>query len=298
MAAVAGSAGRCGVRRRRARDNHRRTTRRVMRPLQRHTPDRTPAACGCVAGVASRRAERAVRADPPVSRRAGRGRRRASVVCRGGAPKLHMLSQTLGEPGIVSAEHRPDLILERKTPDSRQRPPVQRRQRLRRPLLNLRMRSITLSLKLGNHVRVILGSGTFAALCEFATISVVDCFEVGLYCLAFVFGLDAGLEGVSGDVDDLGEAVGVFVHVGGDCSEDAAGGVGRSSFQPQIRGDLPVDVGDLGQLLGDRGKQVEGVLNRAGAPFLDPVKPIRIRRSHNKLLPATDAYVLNVWICG
>lgn len=284
---MAGSAGRCGVRRRRARDNHRRTTRRVMRPLQRHTPaDRTPAACvGCVAGVAARRAERAVRADPPVSRRPGRRCRRAAVVCRGGAPKLHMLSQTLGEPGIVSAEHRPDLILERKTPDSRQRPPVQRRQRLRRPLLNLRMRSITLSLKLGNHFRNVLNPGTFAKFDQFIN-AVIDICQVGLYCLAFVFGLDAGLEGVSGDVDDLGEAVGVFVHVGGDCSEDAAGGVGRASFQPQVRGDLPVDVGDLGQLLGDRGKQVEGVLNRAGAPLLNPVKPIRIRRSHNKLLPA------------
>ena len=147
VAAVAGSAGRGGVRRRRARDNHRRTTRRVMRALQRHTPaDRTPAACGCVAGVAARRAERAVRADTPLRGRPGRRCRRAAVVRRGGAPKLHMLSQTLGEPGIVSAEHRPDLILERKPPDSRQRPPVQRRQRLRRPLLNLRMRGIKLSL--------------------------------------------------------------------------------------------------------------------------------------------------------
>ena len=164
MAAVAGSAGRCGVRRRRARDNHRRTTRRVMRALQRHTPDRTPAACGCVAGVAARRAERAVRADPPVRGRPGRRCRRAAVVRRGGAPKLHMLSQTLGEPGIVSAEHRPDLILERKTPDSRQRPPIQRRQRLRRPLLNLRMRSITLSLIVSNQLGGVLRPGTFATL--------------------------------------------------------------------------------------------------------------------------------------
>ncbi|EEZ79207.1 hypothetical protein HMPREF0972_00560 [Actinomyces sp. oral taxon 848 str. F0332] len=104
----------------------------------------------------------------------------------------------------------------------------------------------------------------------------------------FVFGLDAACQGVFGYVDDLLEIVGVLVQARGDPIENLASGVGRASLQTQIRGDLAIDGGDLGQRVLDRGKQAKRILDRARAPILNPMQPVRIRRGHNKLLPAID----------
>ena len=161
------SADRRGMRSRRAGNEHPRRCRRVMRPLQRHAAGRSPAACGWdVARVAARRAHREVWTGPPVR---GRTRRRRPGpwrrVARLDLPaKVHMPRQPLNELGIVLAQKRPDLILKRKPSNSRQRAPVQRRQRLRRPLLNLRMRSIKLSLIVSSQLRGVLRTSAIVYL--------------------------------------------------------------------------------------------------------------------------------------
>ena len=171
------SADRRGMRGRRAGNEHPRRRRRVMRPLQRHTAGRTPAACGWdVARVAARRAHREVWAGPPIRgrtrrRRPGPWRRVARLDLPAG---IHMPRQPLNELGIVLAQNRPNLILKRKSANSRQRPTVQRRQRFRRPLLDLSMRSTALRLKLCDYFRGALRPGILASLGYFTNISVVD----------------------------------------------------------------------------------------------------------------------------
>lgn len=161
------SADRRGMRGRRAGNEHPRRRRRVMRPLQRHTAGRTPAVRGWdVACVAASRAHREVWAGPPIRgrtrrRRPGPWRRVARLDLPAG---IHMPCQPPNELGIVLAQNRPNLILKRKSANSRQRPTVQRRQRFRRPLLNLRMRSVKLSLIVSSQLRGVLRTSAIVYL--------------------------------------------------------------------------------------------------------------------------------------
>ena len=172
------SADRRGMRCRRAGNEHPRRHRRVMRPLQRHTAGRTPAACGWdVARVAARRAHREVWAGPPIrgrtrGRQPGPWRRVARLDLPAG---IHMPCQPPNELGIVLAQNRPNLILKRKPANSRQRPPVQRRQRLRRPLLNLSMRSIALRFKTSGQLRGIRSTGATGSGVISLAKGAVDC---------------------------------------------------------------------------------------------------------------------------